>query len=112
MPRSPRPVPLAPALCHTVFRHKGKMLVVFLLVLGTAAAITWLSPRSYRSQAKLFLRLGRDNVTLDPTATLGQTPVVAIPPNREGEVNSVIDLLKSRALLERVVAKVGPGAIL
>src|SRR5262249_30636900 len=67
---------------------------------------------SYRSQAKLFLRLGRENVTIDPTATLGHNPVVAIPPNRENEVNSVIDLLKSQVLLEQVVAKLGPATIL
>ncbi len=51
-------------------RHKGKMLLFFVLVMAGTAVGTYLSPRSYRSQAKLFIRLGRENVTLDPTATL------------------------------------------
>lgn len=112
MPRLPPPAPSPKAVCRLFFRHRWKMAAFFLLVMGGVAAGTFLSPRSYRSQAKLFLRLGRENVTLDPTATLGQTPVVAVPANRENEINSVIDMLKSRALLEQVVAKLGPDVIL
>ncbi len=110
-----RPLPVVPppgTIFNVLFRHRRKMLLVFALVLGVAAAATLLTPRTYRSQAKLFLRLGRENVTLDPTATLGQTPVVAVPHSRENEVNSVIDLLKSQVLLEWVVARLGPDAIL
>ena len=112
MLRTPPSTPLPVALCHIFFRHKGKMVFFFLVVAGLVAVAASLGPRSYRSQAKLFVRLGRENVTLDPTATLGQTPVVAVPPSRENEINSVIDMLKSRALLEQVVAKLGPGTIL
>jgi uncharacterized protein involved in exopolysaccharide biosynthesis len=88
------------------------MVLFFLLVMAVVAAAAFLGPRSYRSEAKLFLRLGRENVTLDPTATLGQPAVVAVPPSRDSEVNSVIDLLKSQVLLEQVVAELGPDAIL
>src|SRR5689334_8679514 len=70
--------------------------VAVVSAVGVAAAI---APRTYRSQTKLFLRLGRENVTLDPTTTLGQTPVVAIPPSRENEINSVLEILKARTLL-------------
>src|SRR5262249_5440215 len=70
------------------------------------------SPRAYRSQAKLFVRLGRENATLDPTATFGQAPVVAVPPSREHEINTAAEILKSRVLLEKVVDAIGPQAIL
>jgi uncharacterized protein involved in exopolysaccharide biosynthesis len=88
------------------------MIVFFLVVMAATALGTYLSPRSYRSQAKLFIRLGRENVTLDPTATLGQAAVVAVPPTRETEINSVIEILTSRDLIEKVVDAVGPEAIL
>jgi uncharacterized protein involved in exopolysaccharide biosynthesis len=104
--------PLLAWCCHLLFRHKKKIALSFLLIMGIASAVGLLSPRSYRSQAKLFLRLGRENVTLDPTTTMGQTPVVAIPPNRDSEINSVIDMLKSNVLLEQVVAKMGADTIL
>ena len=108
----PSPPPLLARCCLLFFRHKKKIALTFLLVMGIASVVSILSPRSYRSQAKLFLRLGRENVTLDPTTTMGQTPVVAIPSNRDSEINSVIDLLKSNVLLEQVVAKLGADTIL
>src|SRR5437016_4966775 len=95
-----------------VFHHKGKIALFFLAVMGAVTLFTFLSPRAYRSQAKLFVRLGRENATLDPTATVGQAPVVAVPQSRENEINSAVEILNSRVLLEKVVDSVGPRAIL
>jgi uncharacterized protein involved in exopolysaccharide biosynthesis len=93
-------------------RQRRKMLVFSGVVLALVVAFTLLTPRAYRSQAKLFVRLGRENVTLDPTATFGQAPVVAVPQSRENEINSVVELLRSRSLLDAVVDRVGPAALL
>jgi uncharacterized protein involved in exopolysaccharide biosynthesis len=97
---------------RVLYRQKTKIGLFFLLIMGGVAAFTFLSPKAYRSQAKLFLRLGRENATLDPTVTFGQTPVVAVPSSRENEIHSVLEILKSRVLLEKVVAAVGPRIIL
>ena len=85
---------------------------VFVLVMGAAVAVTVLSPRVYRSEAKLFVRLGRENATLDPTATLGRDPIVAVPVMRDSEINSVVEILASRSLAEQVVDALGPQTIL
>ncbi len=53
---------------------------------------------------------GGESVTLDPTATTGQT--VQIQETRENQINSTRDMLASRALLERVVERIGADAIL
>jgi uncharacterized protein involved in exopolysaccharide biosynthesis len=112
MIRPPEPG-LSPSwLCRLAWRHKGKMALFSLAVLGAAVAVTLLSPKTYRSQAKLLVRLGRENTTLDATATLGQAPVVAVPSTREAELNSVLEVLTSRFLLEKVVDSVGPEAVL
>ena len=95
-----------------MLRHKFAVAGFFIGVLALVATATVLMPRTYRSQTKLFLRLGRENATLDPTATLGQNPVVALPATRESEINSILEILKSRVLLERVVDRVGPEVIL
>ncbi len=104
--------PLLRDLVRLAARHKGTMALIVLLVMGTVTAYVLLCPRAYRSQAKLFVRLGRENVTLDPTATVGQAPVVAVPQSRENEINSAVEILNSRVLLEKVVDAVGPRAIL
>ncbi|MCC7086834.1 MAG: hypothetical protein IT427_17690 [Pirellulales bacterium] len=81
-------------------------------MMSTAAALTLLSPKTYRSEGKLLVRLGRENMALDPTATLGATPLVGVQPSRETELNSDIDILKSRFLIEKVVDFIGPARIL
>ncbi len=76
---------------------------------ATYATLAW-APRTYNSEAKVFVRMGRENVTLDPTATTGQT--IAVQETRENQINSARDMLTSRALLECVVEKLGAAAIL
>ncbi|MFO0805468.1 MAG: hypothetical protein U0791_20380 [Gemmataceae bacterium] len=111
---TPSTVPLGSpiAVLHALRRHKPAAAAFFIAMLAAVAVATLVMPRAYRSQTKLFLRLGRENATLDPTATLGQTPVVAVPATRENEINSVLEVIKSRVLLERVVDRVGPAVIL
>ena len=97
---------------QAVFRHRGKAALCFLAVVTAVALFTFLSPREYRSEGKLFVRLGRENATLDPTATFGQNSIIALPQSRENEINSVVEILQSRVLLEKVVDGLGPAAIL
>lgn len=95
-----------------VGRHRGKIVVTWLVVALAGAVFTLLSPEVYRSEARLFVRLGRENVTLDPTATIGQGPLSSIPLSRDGEINSVVEILKNRTLVEKLVDAMTPDAIL
>jgi uncharacterized protein involved in exopolysaccharide biosynthesis len=96
-----------------ILQHqKRKMAVFFVAALVAVALVTFLSAPVYRSQAKLLVRLGRENATLDPAATLGQASVVAVPASREEELNSIAEVLSSRSLLEKVLDSLGPEAIL
>jgi uncharacterized protein involved in exopolysaccharide biosynthesis len=78
---------------------------MFLVIAGLIVC-----PRTYISEAKFFVKIGRESVALDPTATVGAT--VAIQDSRESEIRSVMDVLESRAILQRVVEKMGSGPIL
>lgn len=92
------------------WRHKKKLLVVWLAGLALTLAYLSLAPRTYQSEAKLFVRLGRESVSLDPTATTGQ--LVSIAESRESEVHAVEELLASRLLAEQVVDRFGANVIL
>jgi uncharacterized protein involved in exopolysaccharide biosynthesis len=81
-------------------------------ILAATALISLVGPRAYRSQAKLFVRLGRENTTLDPSGTVGQAPIVAVPQSRENEINTAVEILKSRVLVEKVVDAIRPANIL
>lgn len=97
-------------ICHLLFRHKSKVIFCFALTMCAAMAVIFFWPRKYRSESKLLVRLGRETVTLDPTATTGQ--VIPISLSRETEVNSVLEMLRSRAMIEKLVDQIGVEAIL
>jgi len=79
-------------------------------VLGLAVAGAFLWPKTYASDAKLFIRVGRSSVSLDPTVAVDQ--VVAASEPREREINSIMEILRSRELMEAVVDEVGAVEIL
>lgn len=99
-------------LGRIVLRQRRRITLFFLASVGVSMGIIAFGPRSYRSEAKLFVRLGRENLAIDPTATLGQPSSVSLPVNRESELNSVAAIIKSRALVEKVVDALGPSRIL
>ena len=83
------------------FRHTWLATSIFLLVVGATLAVVLLLPNTYASEGKLFLRIGRSSVSLDPTATVGQ--VVSLTETREREINSSLEILQSHELLEAVL---------
>jgi uncharacterized protein involved in exopolysaccharide biosynthesis/Mrp family chromosome partitioning ATPase len=95
---------------YVLFRHKWKTLFFFTSVMGLVVLATILSPAIYRSDAKLLLKVGRESVTLDPTASTG--PVMHISQSRLSEINSEIEILKGRDLIEQVVDSIGCDQLL
>jgi len=95
---------------YVLFRHKKRVVIFFFVVIITVTLGTFLAPEIYQSEAKLLVKLGRESVTLDPTATTGQ--VISIAQSREEEINSEIEILKSRELAEKIVDRIGVEAIL
>lgn len=96
-------------LARVLFRHWRKMAVFAAGALGLTLLAISLWPRSYRSDAKLFLRIGRESVALDPTATTGET--IMLQKTQTDEVNSAVNLLTSREVLRQAVEKVGAERI-
>ena len=95
---------------QVLYRQKKTIAWFSGTVLAITAAVIVFWPRTYESEAKLFVRLGRENVTLDPTATTGQ--VVSIQSSRELEMQSVIELLESRFVAAGVVDQIGAETII
>ena len=96
--------------CSILFRHKWKIHICFLLVMAAAILVTAGTLRVYQADAKLLIRIGRESVTLDPTATTGQT--IGVGRSRETEINSELEILKSWDLSQQVVESIGPEAFL
>ena len=95
---------------YILFRHKWKVVIFFLAVMITVTLGTFLAAEIYKSEARLLVRIGRESVSIDPTATTGQ--VISVGQSRESEINSELEILKSRELAQKVVDAIGPRAFL
>ncbi|HQY88606.1 MAG TPA: hypothetical protein PK402_08100, partial [Tepidisphaeraceae bacterium] len=95
-------------LLFIAFKHKTKAMVVgiTLLVLAMLAAIGL--PSKYSSHSKMLVNLGRQS-GMDATSMLGPNVIPMI--NRDAEINSETQILKSRAVAERAVKLLGDGYI-
>lgn len=94
-------------------RHRRKATWWVVLSLIGTAVFTILTPPKFHSEAKVLLRLGRENSLLDSTATGGQNAtVVSAPQSREEEMNSVVEIMNSRWIAEEVVDHVGAERVL
>lgn len=92
-------------LYRALFQYWKRSLAFFAVVMALAVTALVVSPRKYTSDAYLFVRLGRESVALDPTATTGK--FVGMNVTRETEINSIIQVMGSRAIIEKVVDAIG-----
>ena len=85
----------------------GGMVVagVVLLTLWAIMAI----PSTYRSEARLLVRFGDANTKSDPLASSEMGP---IDETRNREIQSLLAVLKGRAVLDRLVESLGPEYVL
>ncbi len=96
---------------YIIFRHRKAALRFFVTIMAAATLFALFAAEIYRSEATLLIRLGRENVVLDPTATTGQTISVGGAQNRTNEINSELKIIQSRELAEKVVEALGVDVI-
>ena len=98
-------------IAEIIFRNRGKIFFIPLLCLLAGGIVIKYFPRTYHSEAVLFLQVGRESVGIDPTATTGQT-IALQQTGRDDEVKSAVDVLRSRGVLKKVVERLTPGVVL
>jgi capsular exopolysaccharide synthesis family protein len=97
---------------HVLFRHREKAILFFTSVIIIVALVSFLSPKIYRSEAEILIKIGKESVILDPTVAPNQIVSVAAGAQRENEVNSEMEILKKSDLILRVVDTIGVEGIL
>lgn len=94
-----------------LFRHKKKIAAFSLSMIAMGIAVLLFAPRKYRSEARLFLQVGRESVRLDPTATTGAM-IGLQQSGRDYEITSAIEVLKSRDIIQKTVERLTPAVVL
>ena len=85
------------------FRHGRLMMVSFLTMLAIVVVVTWMIPARYQAQVKILVKRER----ADPVVNPDPNTQLAVASLTEEDLNSEVELLRSRDLLEKVVVASG-----
>jgi uncharacterized protein involved in exopolysaccharide biosynthesis len=85
------------------FRHARLIAFSFVVVFVAAVLVVRMMPRQYEAQIKILVKRER----VDPVVTAEQTTQNIAPEFTEQDLNSEVELLKSRDLLEKVAVASG-----
>ncbi len=85
-------------------RHWWKSALFMAMVMGVTVVGVGLTKKHYLSDARIRVGFGR-NLVLDPTAQTGEK--ISYFENRENEINSLLEVLQSRSILDQIVEKIG-----
>lgn len=89
------------------FRHKRLMAVTFLTIALGTAVVTLLLPNEYESRTKILVRNLRPDVPITPERTNGSNGGASDKDVSETQINSEIEVLTSKDLLNQVVSECG-----
>ncbi len=100
-----------PMLAVRAWRRRWPLALATFVTIGAMAGFATMQIKpKFESEASLYVQLGRESAGLDPTATTGE--VAPIYETREQELNSALEVMESRKLLEAVIAVIGEEVIL
>jgi polysaccharide biosynthesis protein PslE len=87
-----------------IFKHKKKIVFIFLVVSAVTAIVTLLIPPTYEAKSNVLIKVGREHISRAETGDL--RPSIFFTP--DGAVSSEIQIMTSRDLISRVVTAIGP----
>lgn len=89
------------------FRHKLLMVVTFLAIALGTAVVTMMMPNEYESRTKILVKNLRTDVPITPERTNGSNGPSSDKDVSENQINSEIEVLTSKDLLNQVVSECG-----
>jgi len=94
-------------LYFVLFRHKVAIVLLFLSALFAVVVGVYLWPETYQANARILVKVGRENVSLPTVSPTSQQQIVASLGLRKEDINSEIEILTSRLITEKVVNELG-----
>ena len=94
-------------LLNIIFKHKAKMITIFLTVVLTVTIGSFLTSPVYEASSKILVKFGRENTfMLTNPAMSGNSPVL-FDSSREERINSEVEIFKGRNLTKKVLSDLG-----
>ena len=111
--RSSKPSPPWPPTqlrpLHSLRRHPVAAVIAATLPIVVAVGVIGWAPRRFASEAKLYLRVGRESVAGDPAGEMAVGPAgqpTSLHLTREHEIESAIGVMHSRDILQQTLQRV------
>ncbi|MBT7866934.1 MAG: hypothetical protein HN763_11345, partial [Opitutales bacterium] len=95
---------------YALFKHKVKIVLFVVLGFVAAGAVYVLYPKSYSSQARLFIRYVEQGKT--PMQTSERDQITTLETRSDSIINSELQIISSMDLAMKVAGKIGPERIL
>ena len=92
---------------YVIFKHKAKILTIFLAIVVTVTAGSFIMAPTYEATSKVLVKFGRENVYATTSQSQGGSGQLVFDTGREERINSEVELLKGRALISKVIADIG-----
>jgi polysaccharide biosynthesis protein PslE len=92
---------------YVLFKRRTLILLFFFATVCTVAIGTFVIDPVYEAYSQVLVKVGRENLYVPPTGNV--SPVISL--NREEQINSEIEIVRSRSLLEQVVQAIGPTMV-
>ena len=92
---------------HVVFKRKIQILLFFGATASIVAIWTLRTKPTYEATSQILVKIGRENIYAPTLPASGDSrPIITF--NREEQINTEIEILKSRFLAEKVMESLGP----
>jgi polysaccharide chain length determinant protein (PEP-CTERM system associated) len=92
---------------HVVFKRKIQILLFFGATVSIVAIGTLITKPTYEATSQILVKIGRENLYVPTVPTSNNSrPIIRF--NREEQINTEIEILKSRFLAEKVMESLGP----
>ena len=109
---APKPAGITPSdIFYTLFKHKWKIIICSLLGIVAAGGIYKLYPKSYSSQARLFIRYVEQGKTPMQTDN-NNDRVTTLETRGDSIISSELQIISSMDLAMQIAEKIGPDLIL
>lgn len=92
---------------YVLFRHKISIIILFFVMLLTIIVGIYIWPEKYEAKAIIFVKMGRENITLSAVPPSTQQQVMAFSGVRKEDINSEIEILRNRFIIEKTVNELG-----
>ncbi len=89
-----------------LFKHKTKILAVFLSIVVTVTAVTFIMSPTYQAKSSVLVKFGRENLYRPEVGDKGAIISVG-QPNQEEILNSEIEIITNRDLMDKVITTIG-----